>query len=164
MNKVYKHLEDVLPIGTHHIKVYPKNEWDKERKQFIKGTHRHGTSKTGNTYWLYTTKVNGEYIGLVAFDENEKAVHDQVDVEVNIVQRTDKQKKPVWQLDENGLPLVDKDGKAIPKLIAFINPIKKKEPAVVADMSAVVGDVKNVSYEAEQAAIAGTAEAKAKVA
>ena len=111
--KKYKKLHDVLPQGKHRVRVYPKNEWDSEKKEWIKGTHKSGVAKSGNTYWLYSTKVGDDYIGMIAFDEEEKRIHDTGEVEVNVVQKIDKATKE---------PMYKAAGEPI--LMSFINEIK----------------------------------------
>lgn len=117
-------LEEVLEEGKHRIKVYPKNEWDEDEKKFKKDTHKSGVSKTGNQYWLYQTKVGEQYIGMIAFDEEQKRIYDQIDVEANVVHKIDRAtKEPIWKVI---------DEKPVKVLKVYINEIKEtketKEP------------------------------------
>jgi len=131
----YKDLSDVLPPGKHPIRVYPKSEWDDIEKKWKRGTHYSGVTKTGNKFWHYTTKVGDQYITIPAWDEQEKALLDEGDIEVNIVQRINKDKKPVWKLGNDGMPL-QKDGKPIPALKYFINSLNKETPRPAAESPA----------------------------
>ena len=116
MEKKYPKLEDVLSEGKHRIKLFQANEWDKENKKFIKGTHRHGVTKTGKPYWSYNTKVGETYVGVVAWDDEQKALYDKGEVEVNVVHKVDRAtKEPIW---------VVKEGKPVKTLTAYINPIR----------------------------------------
>ena len=119
MNKVYKNLEDVLPEGYHKIKVSPMPEFEdvigedgkpvlkdngKPKKKPVEGTHKKGVSKTGNNWWMYSTKVGEEYISLFANAES-KPWFDTGEVEANVCQKIDKaSKRPIFDVVD-GVPV-----------------------------------------------------------
>lgn len=116
-DKKFPELVDVLPQGRHVIKVYPKKVYDKEKGEFIEGSHHQGVSKVGKWY-MYQTKIDDKYINLFASDKD-KHFYDTGQVEANIIPK---------QVD--GKDVFDRDGS--PLLKAFINEIKDKksgEPA-----------------------------------
>lgn len=97
MDKKYKNLEDVLSIGEHKIKVFPKNEWKDGQK--VEGSHKHGQSAKGFKWWMYSTKVGDEYISVFANEDN-KVLFDSGEVVAKVVQKFDQDtgepRKKIW--------------------------------------------------------------------
>lgn len=85
MPKEYKEIT-VLGEGKHIISVKPAQEW-KDKKP-VEGTHKQGTTKNGNEWYMYSTKVGNDWINLFAYD-NQKELFDTGKVEVNVVKKFD---------------------------------------------------------------------------
>jgi len=93
MENKYKNIEDLLEIGEkRNIKVFKANEWDNERGEFIKGTHKTGEVKNGKNkgkkYWMYNADVKytsedgkERRCTLFAFDKKTKELFDTGEVE-----------------------------------------------------------------------------------
>lgn len=102
----YKNIEEVLPVGRHTIKVYPAQEWDNNKGQFVRGTHkRTKPNKAGVSGYIYNTDViylddgKERRCTLFAYDPTKKSILDEGQVEVNIVE---------YYLTEDGKTLSEK--------------------------------------------------------
>jgi hypothetical protein len=93
--KQFKELTDFLPEGSHVLRVYPKQEWDSEKNEFIEGSHRHGAKIVRGKpfkWWMYQTPIDKgdkkEYVTLLANQDN-KAFFDTGKVIAVIKKRFD---------------------------------------------------------------------------
>lgn len=66
----YKKAEDLLGLGEHVLEVSPQEEY--KDGAFISGSHRSGEGKKGFKWWMYKTKIGGEYVKLFASEKNKK--------------------------------------------------------------------------------------------
>ena len=81
--KKYPQIEELLGEGEFAIEVKQHQEYDKETKEFIEGSHRHGSTQFGNWY-MYDTKIEDTWVSLFANDENKEFFESGM-VKVNIV-------------------------------------------------------------------------------
>ena len=107
--KVYPKVEDLLPEGTHILKVSKQREW--KDGAFVDGSHKKGTSQFGNWY-IYTTKIEDQWVTMFANDEN-KEFFDTGVIEANVVPK---------RLKGSDDDLFDATGKKLLK--AFYNKVK----------------------------------------
>jgi len=128
--KVYPQIEELLPEGSHIVKVYPQNLWDKEAGAYKEGTIMSGEYKTGGGHWyIYKTKIGEEYVSMFANDEN-KAGFDQGWIKVNIVPKRVKGSKE---------DIYDATGKKLLK--AFYNQLTPVELSMKLNQGASLEDV-----------------------
>jgi len=111
----YKNIEQLLKDGRYNLKVLPANEWDNDRREFVSGSHKSGTSKNGFKWWMYTVMEyapeGGEYQELkynvegkdyrvsVFASEKNKRFFDEGELEMEITPK----------LDEKGNEILVKD-------------------------------------------------------